>query len=327
MQYKSYLIEDDINKINENIILFYGENIGLQNEFKDKIKKEKNIDIISFNQQEILGDTNVLFNEINNISLFVDRKYFIINMCNDKIVEVLKQVKDINNQKIFLFADTLEKKSKLRNLFEKTKSYASVPCYPDNELTIKKIVMDKLKEFKNLTNFNINIIVENSNLNRIKLNNEIEKIITYFQDKKITTEELLTLLNEKVNDNFNNLRDASLIGNKNNTNKLLAETIIEAEKNIFYLNVLNQRLNTLNELNNLDNAENLEKKINEFKPPIFWKDKPNLIAQAKKWNKVKVKSILAKSYNLEKKIKTDSNINHKILLKKFIIDICDTANS
>ena len=61
MQYKSYLIEDDINKINENIILFYGENIGLQNEFKDKIKKEKNIDIISYNQQEILGNTNVLF--------------------------------------------------------------------------------------------------------------------------------------------------------------------------------------------------------------------------------------------------------------------------
>ena len=239
MQYKSYLIEDDINKINENIILFYGENIGLQNEFKDKIKKEKNIDIISFNQQEILGDTNVLFNEINNISLFVDRKYFIINMCNDKILEVLRQVKELDSQKIFLFADTLEKKSKLRNLFEKTKSYALVPCYPDNELTIKKIVTDKLKGFKNLTNLNINIIVENSNLNRIKLNNEIEKIITYFQDKKVATEELLSLLNEKVNDNFNNLRDASLIGNKNRTNKLLTETEIESEKNIFYLNVLN----------------------------------------------------------------------------------------
>ena len=127
--------------------------------------------------------------------------------------------------------------------------------------------MEKLKEFKNLTNFNINSIVENSNLNRIKLNNEIENN-NYFQDKKITTEELLTLLNEKVNDDFNNLRDASLIGNKNNTNKLLTETIIDAE-NIFYLNVLNQRLNTLNELNNLDNAENLEKKINEFKPQYF----------------------------------------------------------
>ena len=327
MQYKSYLIEDDINKINENIILFYGENIGLQNEFKDKIKKEKNIDIISFNQQEILGNTNVLFNEINNISLFVDRKYFIINMCNDKIVEVLKQVKDLDNQKIFLFADTLEKKSKLRNLFEKTKSYASVPCYPDNELTIKKIVMEKLKEFKNLTNFNINIIVENSNLNRIKLNNEIEKIITYFQNKNIVTEELLTLLNEKINENFNDLRDASLIGNKNKTNKLLAETIIEAEKNIFYLNILNQRLNTLNALINKDNSENLEKKINEYRPPIFWKDKPNLIAQAKKWNKIKVKNILNESYSLEKMIKSNSDVNHKILLKKLIIDICDTANS
>lgn len=327
MQYKSYQIENDIKKINENLILFYGENIGLQNEFRGKIKEEKNVEIISFNQQEILSDTNIFFTEINNISLFVSRKYFIINMCNDKILEILKQIKNLNNQKIFLFADTLEKKSKLRNLFEKTQNYASVPCYSDNELNIRKIVLNKLKGFKNITNFNINIIVKNSNLDRLKLNNEIEKIVTYFQDKNIITEELLTLLNEKVNDNFNNLRDASLIGNKNKTNELLTETVIETEKNIFYLNILNQRLNTLNYLKDKENDENLEKKINEYKPPIFWKDKPNLTAQAKKWNKIKIKNILDKSFNLEKKIKSNSNIDHKILLKKLIIDICETANS
>ena len=327
MQYKSYQIENDIKKINENIILFYGENIGLQNEFRGKIKEEKNVEIISFNQQEILSDTNIFFTEINNISLFVSRKYFIINMCNDKILEILKQIKNLNNQKIFLFADTLEKKSKLRNLFEKTQNYASVPCYSDNELNIRKIVLNKLKGFKNITNFNINIIVKNSNLDRIKLNNEIEKIVTYFQDKNIITEELLTLLNEKVNDNFNDLRDASLMGNKNKTNELLTETVIETEKNIFYLNILNQRLNTLNYLKDKENDENLEKKINEYRPPIFWKDKPNLTAQAKKWNKIKIKNILDKSFNLEKKIKSNSNIDHKILLKKLIIDICETANS
>ena len=327
MQYKSYQIENDIKKINENLILFYGENIGLQNEFRGKIKEEKNVEIISFNQQEILSDTNIFFTEINNISLFVSRKYFIINMCNDKILEILKQIKNLNNQKIFLFADTLEKKSKLRNLFEKTQNYASVPCYSDNELNIRKIVLNKLKGFKNITNFNINIIVKNSNLDRIKLNNEIEKIVTYFQDKNIITEELLTLLNEKVNDNFNDLRDASLMGNKNKTNELLTETVIETEKNIFYLNILNQRLNTLNYLKDKENDENLEKKINEYKPPIFWKDKPNLTAQAKKWNKIKIKNILDKSFNLEKKIKSNSNIDHKILLKKLIIDICETANS
>lgn len=327
MQYKSYQIENDIKKINENIILFYGENIGLQNEFRGKIKEEKNVEIISFNQQEILSDANIFFTEINNISLFVSRKYFIINMCNDKILEILKQIKNLNNQKIFLFADTLEKKSKLRNLFEKTQNYASVPCYSDNELNIRKIVLNKLKGFKNITNFNINIIVKNSNLDRIKLNNEIEKIVTYFQDKNIITEELLTLLNEKVNDNFNDLRDASLMGNKNKTNELLTETVIETEKNIFYLNILNQRLNTLNYLKDKENDENLEKKINEYRPPIFWKDKPNLTAQAKKWNKIKIKNILDKSFNLEKKIKSNSNIDHKILLKKLIIDICETANS
>ena len=134
-------------------------------------------------------------------------------------------------------------------------------------------------------------------------------------------------MNEKVNDNFNDLRDASLIGNKNKTNELLTETVIETEKNIFYLNILNQRLNTLNYLKDKENDENLEKKINEYRPPIFWKDKPNLTAQAKKWNKIKIKNILDKSFNLEKKIKSNSNIDHKILLKKLIIDICETANS
>ena len=42
MNYKSYLIEQNLNIINENVILFYGENIGLKNEFRQKIKTNKN---------------------------------------------------------------------------------------------------------------------------------------------------------------------------------------------------------------------------------------------------------------------------------------------
>ena len=38
MIYKSYLIEQDINKIDKNITLFYGENLGLINDFKTLIK-------------------------------------------------------------------------------------------------------------------------------------------------------------------------------------------------------------------------------------------------------------------------------------------------
>jgi len=38
--YKSNLIEKKISLIKENIVLFYGENIGLQDELKQEIKKQ-----------------------------------------------------------------------------------------------------------------------------------------------------------------------------------------------------------------------------------------------------------------------------------------------
>ena len=64
------------------------------------------------------------------------------------------------------------------------------------------------------------------------------------------------------------LKDAALIGNKIKTNKLLSETLIDADKNIYYLNLINQRLNKIREVNDM-NANNLEIAISNLKPPIF----------------------------------------------------------
>ena len=98
------------------------------------------------------------------------------------------------------------------------------------------------------------------------------------------------LLNIKVNENFNALKDEALKGNQKNTNRLLADTIFEFENSVFYLNLINQRVNKLFEIEDLkkDNS-NLEMIIANLKPPIFWKDKPIIIEQAKKWNKDKLK--------------------------------------
>ena len=64
-----------------------------------------------------------------------------------------------------------------------------------------------------------------------------------------------------------------------------------------------------------------------IKPPIFWKDKPIFIVQAKKWNFEKIKKILNQTFNLEIKIKSNSIIQKNILMKKLLIDICELANA
>ena len=327
MLYKSYLIEQNIKILNKNFILFFGENLGLKNELKKKIKFEnKNAEVITFYQEEIAKNNHLLHNEINNISLFESEKIFIIEQANDKIFELIKELSANGaTQKIYIFSDVLDKKSKIRNYFEKSENLGAVACYLDNEISIKKIIINALKGFEGLTTQNVNLIIENSNLNRVKLYNELEKIVTFFQNKKIDSEKLEIILDVKENNDFSLLKDAALKGDKLKTNKLLSDTIVDTESNIFYLNSINQRLNKLLEVKK--NTNDLEKIIDEIKPPIFWKDKPDFIAQAKKWNKDKIKLILNKTYKLEIQIKSNSIIDKNILMKKLIIDLCNTANT
>ena len=255
-------------------------------------------------------------------------KIFILEQTDDKILEIIKELgPNIDNHKIYLFAEILDKKSKIRSYFEKSKNCGVVACYADNEIGIKKIIMNELKGYEGLSTYNINMIIDNCNLNRVKLNNELEKITTYFQNKKIETEKLQILLDVKVNDNFNALKDEALLGNRTKTNKLLGDTIIETENNIYYLALINQRLNKLYEIKKISQELNLEEAINIMKPPIFWKDKPNFTNQAKKWSKKKIKSILSKTYNLEIEIKSNNLIDKNTLIKKLLVDMCNLANA
>ncbi len=329
MLIKSYIAENNIEVLNKNLNLFYGENLGMKNDFRKKIKlKFKDAEIIYFNQEEILKNNKIIIREINNISLFNKKKIFFIDQVNDKITDVTEEILEINkDRKIFLFAEILEKRSKLRSFFEKSKDVSIIPCYADNEITIKKIINERLKGFDGLTRDNINLISENSKLDRTKLNNEIDKIITYFQDKKIDERELEILLDLRINDDFNLLRDEALKGNIRNTNKLLSETMLEEEKNVYYLNLINMRLNRIKELKKLAVNKNIEAAISDLKPPIFWKEKENFISQVKKWDTQKIRKVLQKTYDLEVKIKSNSLINKNSLMKKLIVDLCTVANS
>ena len=328
MIYKSYLIEQNFS-INESLTLFYGENLGLKNLFQKKIKEQnKDSEIISYNQEDILKDENQIYNEILNRSLFNAKKIFLVNGVSDKIIDQIQKIeKIIDDRKIFFFSDILEKKSKLRNYFEKSANAAIVACYNDNEITIKKLIQEQLKGFNTLTNQTINLILNSSGLDRVKVDNEIQKIVTCFINKEIDQTKLETLLNIRENEDFNVLKDQAFIGNKIATNKFMSNTFIEPEKNIMYLNIINQRLNKLLEIDKITKNGRTEDAVNSIKPPIFWKDKATIILQAQKWNKTKINSILEGTFNLEILFKSNSQINQTILLKKLLIDICHLANA
>ena len=331
MIFKSYILEQSFQSINHcKWFLFYGENQGLKKEFKEKLKKQnKDQETLNLFQDEIIKNKNILLNEISNKSLFNEKKIIFINEANDKILDIIDEaVENIKDEKIFLFSDILDKKSKLRSYFEKSKVCGIAACYQDNEIAIRKIIMQKLHDYQGLTAQIINFIIQNTGLDRNKVNNEIDKIISCFKDKKIDPKKIDLLLNIRTSDDFNLLKDEALNGNKIKTNRLLADTVFEVENNIYYLNSINQRINKLNEIENMKQENsNIESLISNLKPPVFWKDKPMLIEQSKKWNKEKLQTALKKTYNTEIEIKSNSSIRKDLLIKNLIIELCATASS
>ena len=159
---KSFEIENNLQSIAKfKFILIYGENIGLKEVLKKNIIKLKNkAEIINLYQEDITKNKDVVMNEVKNISLFMQEKLIIVNQVNEKLLtEIEYLLNSKEDVKIVFIGDLLDKKSKLRNLFEKDSNLAIIPCYNDNDITLRKVVQSELKEFKNLNSNTINMIL------------------------------------------------------------------------------------------------------------------------------------------------------------------------
>lgn len=331
MIFKSYLVEENIEVLKNNFTLFYGENLGLQDDIKKNITKlEKKNLVLRYTQEQLINNENILYDELDNESLFEEKKIFLISNINEKFYSIVTNVlKSIKNNKVYLFSRQLEKKSKLRNLFEKEKNLNIVPCYQDNELSLKKIIQKNFLGYNGVSQNFINLLIDNCSNERAKLKNEITKIKSFFLNKNIDLNKLIILLNYKDDEDFNIIKDASLNGEKEKTNKLLDSVFIDNEKIFLYVNSFMNRFIKFKEINekneNIEN--NFEKVISELKPPIFWKDKPILLKQLKIWNKKKINIALNETYKIELLLKTNSLINRNIILKKYLTEMCNLANA
>ena len=324
---KNYIVEQQIGSLAKyNSVLLYGENDGIKNDLKDRLKKQnENCEIINLFQEEILKNKILLHENYYNSSLFEDKKLIFIYEATDKIFNDINEILERENKdvKIYIFSGLLEKRSKLRNLFEKETNIAIIPCYQDNERTLSNYIATELKEYKGVTQEIINIIIANANMDRRLIKNELLKIKIFFYNKPIKRDLLEEMLNIKTNSNFNQLRDAALMGSKSKINRLISETEFLDEDNYFYLNSVSYRLVKLIEARaNYEENGSAEIALDQLKPKVFWKDKPIYLEQLKKWDIPKLKKALNKVGNTEILMKRNSQLRNDILIKNLLINLC-----
>ena len=322
MIYKSF----ELKKIPENTIfyLLYGKNEGLKSECINEILKKNDSKIFNYDEIQIKDKIESFYENVLSDSLFERNKIILINRASDKIFEIIQDLieRNIKNIKIIINAGVLETRSKLRSLFEKNINLVCIPTYPDNNNTLRELASDFFrKENISISPQNINLIVDKCNEDRHNLKNEIGKIKNFAKNKKkISTEEILKLINLTENYGFSQLIDNSLAKNKNKIIDILNDNNYGAEDCILILRTFLSKAKKILKLSiKLEQNRDINKTINEAKPPIFWKDKEIVKVQLQKWKPQRIEKLISKINDIELRVKKDYQ-NSILIVTNFILE-------
>ena len=321
---KSY----ELNKIDVNtnkIFLMYGQNEGLKNEITKKyfINNFKE-NIYRYDEKEIIDNNSDFFNGILSKSFFEEKKLFIISRVTDKLNSIIEEVieKEIEDITIILNASILDKKSKLRKLFEKNKKIVCVPVYEDNAQTLSVIARDFFKVNKiSISQETINLLIDRSRGDRGNLINELNKIESYIKThKNVSSEEIIKLTDLAENYNVSELLDNCLSKNSKKTINILNENNFSFEDCILIIRSFSNKLKRLQKIQKeYQKNKNLDSIISSFKPPIFWKDKDIVRKQVIKNDLEKIEDMIFKTNDIELLIKKNSD-NAINIVSDFIIN-------
>ena len=316
----------ELSKIKDETIfyLLYGKNDGLKSECIDKILNKSIGKVYNYDEKQIKDEIETFYENILSGSLFEDNKIIIINRATDKIYEIIQDLidRDIHNIKIIINAGILETRSKIRSLFEKQKNLICIPTYQDNNDTLSKLATIFFRDEKiSISQQNINLIIEKCNGDRGFLRNELNKIKNYASDKKkLSSKEILKLINLSENFEFSELIDNCLAKNKNKIINILNQNNFNTEDCIIILRTFLSKAKRILKLAiQFEKNKDINKTINSAKPPIFWKEKNIVKIQLNKWKPEKIRKLINSINNIE--LETKKNFNNSILITtNFILE-------
>ena len=319
---KSFELEKlKLNK--SNVHLIYGNNEGIKEDIIDSFYlKNFNGEILKYEEQEILNNRDEFISGLFIKSLFQESKLIIISRATDKLIGLINEIlkRETLEVNIIIKSANLEKKSKLRNLFEKENQIICTPVYEDDVRTLNSII----NEFSKANKFSLsqeikNILIDRSKGDRINLKNELSKLRNLQISKnKLTVEDVLKLSNLAENYSVFELSDNYLAKNSKKVSNILNENNYSSEDCILIIRtILNKSKRLLKIRKEIDNNTNVDQVLSSFKPPIFWKEKDIVKKQAQSWSTNEVKEIIFKINDLEAVVKKNT-VNSLLFVSNFV---------
>ena len=309
---------------NSSIFLLYGVNEGFKNEIIEKyFINNLKVNVERYEENEILNNDDFISGLMNK-SLFENEKLIIISRLSEKILKIFELIieKKISGVTLILNSKSLDKKSKLRNFFEKDKNLVCIPFYEDDKKTLISLANSYFRaKKKSISNEAISILIDRCNGDRKNLYNELNKLTLYLGERnKINTEDVVILTNLSENFSVAELVDNCLSKNSTRTIKILNENIFSADDSIIIIrSLLSKSKRILSLKKDFANKSNVDQIILSYKPPIFWKEKEVVKKQLQKWSIDDAEKLIFKINDIELMAKKNQE-NSINIISDFILE-------
>ena len=183
------------------IILAYGPDAGLVRETGQRLARRyagndaDSMNLVILDGAELDADPSRLAVEAKTTSLFGDRRVIRVRSAGKSLVMPLTELRDNPGSIIILEAGNLTPKDPLRALVETAKLGRALPCYPDNDESLGRLISETFsKAGIRADQDTVAALRDTLGNDREITRRELEKVVLFAADSKLLTRnDILTL--------------------------------------------------------------------------------------------------------------------------------------
>lgn len=237
--------------------------------------------VVELSSDQLREDSARLFDEMSAMSFGGGRRLIKIKDAENNLTPLFKDVfKNPPSGSAFVVvtASELAPTSALRKLFEANANLAALPCYHDDAINLRTVIVGEMKK-RNITPSEpevIPFITANCQGDRMVAISEIEKLFLYMgPENKVSFGDVTNLIGETTESSFEDICQAAAGGNFSLANKHLDRALRQGIMPVVILLTLQNYFSRIHSvIGMISSGQAMEQAISNLSPPVFFKQLP-----------------------------------------------------
>ncbi|WP_200339402.1 DNA polymerase III subunit delta [Rhodovibrio sodomensis] len=301
-------IEGFLKKPSASLILLHGPDAGQIQEYAERLTRLPDAEVTRLHADVAIKAPGRLHEAASSRGLFATGTPVIrLRGAGDKATRLLKEVLAAPPEaRIIVEAGELTAKSSLRKLFEKEAGAAAIACYPFDAQERVKFVDANLRDAGKRAAAGVtDLIAARLPDDRAAARRELEKLVLCAGDDSEIAQELVDSVIADGGDS--GLGDAILAageGDQRGCERAVQRLLTDGESPVGLIRIALRHFHQLHDTRvAIDTGVSAADAIGKLRPPVFWKDRARLQAQATRWPLPAIERALDRLHATERQAK------------------------